>query len=314
MEVTMPRRKILSLASGNTDPTMSVKTSKPAQVFPPESNAATINPSGRFSAGGASKEQILEEYRQAYDIDNLATPNDKANLDTMIMNTLAIRLLQQQLLELTIDSVVNNAVDIKKINDSIRDLTNVNLTIERQLSIDRKTRKSENEQSVVEYINFLKETAREFLDDSSRLLKVYCKKCNIMVGRVSGVYETTEYTCYFQCPQCRKNVEVRRKEKDIFFDVKDPDWRRKYPVEIIQPRTVDDGPDIPLEEVEDDLIITDPTINDDSSVQEFNELQEQKVEDINSSEVKEPAITTTITSIIKPQESRAPEDDVVISI
>lgn len=206
-------------------------------------------------------EAILAEYRASYDIDSLATPNDRANLDTIIMNTLAVRRLQAQLLDLALESVVENAADIKKINDSIRDLTNVNLTIERQLSIDRKTRRSEQEQSVVEYINWLKTTAKESLDDNQRLLKVYCKKCNIMVGRISGVYDTTEFIAEFQCPQCNKMIKVHRKQKDVFFDIKDADWRRKYPIEIVQPSKASDAPDLSTED-DDELIIAAPDIND----------------------------------------------------
>lgn len=206
-------------------------------------------------------EEILEEYRSSYDIDSLATPNDRANLDTIIMNTLAVRRLQAQLLDLALENVVDNAADIKKINDSIRDLTNVNLTIERQLSIDRKTRRSESEQSVVEYINWLKATAKEFLDDNNRLLKVYCKKCNIMVGRISGVYDTTEFIAEFQCPQCNKMIKVHRKQKDVFFDIKDADWRRKFPMEIIQPTKMKDAPDLAMED-DEEVIISAPDVNE----------------------------------------------------
>ena len=67
----------------------------------------------------ATKEQIVEEYRRSYEIDDLTSPNDKANLDTMIMNALAIRALQSQLLKLTIESVTDNAPDIKRIKDPI---------------------------------------------------------------------------------------------------------------------------------------------------------------------------------------------------
>jgi hypothetical protein len=222
-------------------------------------------PATKQNAGDkrADFDAILAEYRESYDIDSIATPNDRANLDTIIMNTLAVRRLQAQLLDLAIDDVVANATDIKKINDSIRDLTNINLTIERQLSIDRKTRKTESEQSVVEYINWLKSAAKDFLDDSNRLLKVYCKKCNIMVGRISGVYDTTEYTVEFQCPQCNKFVKVTRKQKDIFFDIRDAEWRRKYPMQIIQPAQSADAPDFGLDDGDSEIVISAPdTIND----------------------------------------------------
>lgn len=203
----------------------------------------------------AEFQATLEEYRAAYDIDTLATPNDRANLDTIIMNTLALKQLQDRLLVLTVDEVVENAPEIKKINDSIVALSDLNLRIERQLGIDRKTRKQESEQSIVEYITWLKSTAQEYLDNNDRLFKVYCKHCQIMVGRISGVYETTAYTAEFECPQCKKMIKVQRKGKDIFFDVKDADWRRKYPMEVVHPTSRDEAPDLPLDNDDDELLL-----------------------------------------------------------
>ena len=73
-----------------------------------------------------------------------------------------------------------------------------------------------------------------------------------MVGRISGVYDTTEYNAAFQCPQCKKYTTVTRKERDIFFDVKNADWRRKYPIEVVQPKRVRNAPSI---DVADDFVI-----------------------------------------------------------
>jgi ssDNA-binding Zn-finger/Zn-ribbon topoisomerase 1 len=218
-----------------------------------------------------TKDQIIEEYKRSYDIDNLTTPNDRANLDTMIMNALAIRSLQEKLLELAVENVIDNASDIKRINDSIRDLTQTNLAIERQLSIDRKTRRSESEQSVLEYINWLKDAASEFLSDTPRLTKISCKRCNIMVGRISGVYDTTFFSAEFQCPQCKKHIYIRRDERDTFYDIRDPDWRRKYPIEIIQPNNA--ILDAPLDTglVEDDVVIS-------NTVQDVTEYEDKVVE------------------------------------
>lgn len=215
-------------------------------------------------------QDTLEEYRRAYDIDTLATPNDKANLDTIIMNTLALKQLQDRLLVLTVDEVVDNAPEIKKINDSIVALSDLNLRIERQLGIDRKTRKQESEQSIVEYITWVKATALEYLDNNSRLFKVYCKRCQIMIGRISGVYETTEYHAEFQCPQCQKMIKVSRKGKDIFFDVKDADWRRKYPMEVVHPTSRADAPDLPPDS-DDELLLNGGFTGDITTLEEGEE-------------------------------------------
>lgn len=197
--------------------------------------------------------QELAKYAEKYDIESLANPNDISNLHTIIRNSIVIAELQQKLNEIAEDDPVGKAMDMKKINDSIVALTNLNIQLERQLSIDRKTRKAEQETSVADVVSKLKLHAKEFLDDDERLKKVHCPKCKIMVGRISGVYKTTFYHAEFQCPQCNKKIVIKRQERDYLFDVKDADWRRPYPAEIIQPKGKKD--DLLLDHIPDDLIL-----------------------------------------------------------
>jgi hypothetical protein len=198
-------------------------------------------------------ERILQEYGEQYNIEeDFTNPNDKANLELLIRTFMAIKKLQTRFDSLSEeigdpdndnDTASVLATQLKKLNDSIKDNLSSAAAIERQLGIDRKTRKSEKEQSVVEYIQWLKKTARAFLDDDDRLKKIYCKACNIMVGRVSGVYDTTYYKVTFQCPQCQNKITVTRKAKDIFYDLpeEDREWRRKYPMEVVQPQLLDEN-------------------------------------------------------------------------
>jgi hypothetical protein len=179
--------------------------------------------------------EIMNHYKEQYDVENLEHPNDLANLETMIRNQLLIEQLQDRLDDL-INVTTIDPVEIKKILDSIVALSQTNVQYERTLGIDRKTRKMQQAESIVDYIAKLKQLAREFIDNERRLTKVMCKSCNIMVGRISGVYDTTEYGAAFQCPQCKKHITITRKERDVFFDVKNPDWRRKNMMEVLQPR------------------------------------------------------------------------------
>ncbi len=202
-------------------------------------------------------DRIYAEYRDKYDVDSLTNPNDVANLETMIRNQLLIGQLQDQLDALVNSDKLEDVIDpngIKKILDSIVALSQTNVNYERTLGIDRKTRKQQQEGNIVDTVLRLKALARQFIDDDRRLLKVMCKTCKIMVGRISGVYDTTEYSVAFQCPQCKKHTTVTRKERDIFFDVKDANWRRKYPIEIIQPKAA--SKDAPTFDLEDDMMIT----------------------------------------------------------
>jgi hypothetical protein len=178
-------------------------------------------------------DRVLAEYRQKYNVDSLDSPNDIANLHTMIRNQIIIEKLQLQMNDLT-DQDTIDPVAVKKILDSLVALSESNVVYERTLGIDRKSRKQESAESTADYIAGLKARAKEWLDNEERLTKVHCKPCGIMVGRISGVYETTAYEGSFQCPQCKKNIIIKRQERDVFYDVKDANWRRKYPIEIEQ--------------------------------------------------------------------------------
>lgn len=191
--------------------------------------------------------ELWSQYEQAYDLSTLNDANDKSNLEMIIRNAALIELLQEKITEMAEDDAAGNITEIKKISDSVRDLTDRNIQLERQLGIDRKSRKKDNETTTGEYILMLKAAASEFLE--RRLVKVYCPDCKVMVGRISPVHEHTAYGAYFQCSQCQKLATIERKDRDVFFDLAkdEKDWRRKYPVEIRKPRkiktqTVDDEP------------------------------------------------------------------------
>lgn len=191
--------------------------------------------------------QLWSLYEQSYDLTTLNDANDRSNLEMIIRNAALIELLQEKITEMAEEDAAGNITEIKKISDGVRDLTDRNIQLERQLGIDRKSRKKDNETTTGEYILMLKSAAREFLE--KRLIKVYCPDCKVLVGRISPAHEHTAFNAYFQCSQCRRLVISAREERDVFFDLAkdDKEWRRKYPVEIKRPKklksqNVDDEP------------------------------------------------------------------------
>lgn len=143
--------------------------------------------------------------------------------------------LQEEIENLTTnENLLEQAANYKKLSDLIRDITNSTISIQRTLGIDRKTRKSEETDSVAGYIRNLKREAKSFLED--RLIRIYCPTCKVMVGRFAPVHDHTGFKVMVECSQCGKSVRANREAKDIWFDLaKDAEWRRPHPVQIVLP-------------------------------------------------------------------------------
>jgi hypothetical protein len=194
--------------------------------------------------------QKRADYAKAFRIEELNDANDKSNLDMMLKTEIMVDDIQERIKELMEEDAVGNVSAVKKLSDLLKDARDTVLAIQRTLAIDRKTRRSEETASVADYIRDLKKHASEFM--AQRIVRVYCPDCNVMVGRIYPVHDHTAFNVSFQCDQCNKFIRARREEKDIFFDVRDSDWRRKYKAQVIQPKKARKGEDI---FVEDELVI-----------------------------------------------------------
>lgn len=173
-------------------------------------------------------------YAQVYRTDELNDANDASTLDMLLKTEIMISDLQQQIQELMAESSVEQANNIKKLADLLRDATNTTTALQKTLSIDRKTRKSEETASVADYIRALKRDAHEFMEQ--RVIRVYCDACKVMVGRIFPVHDHTAFAASFECSQCHKLIRARREERDVLFDIRDKQWREKYKPEVIQPK------------------------------------------------------------------------------
>jgi hypothetical protein len=189
----------------------------------------------------ASLKSRLDAYKKTYEVDDLVNPNDLANLYALIRNQEIIETVQAKIDELVTDDtqLLNNIGNIKKLQDSLLAMIDQNLAIERALGIDRKSRKKDTQEDVGTYITHIRKAALDFLQ--KEFITLYCEDCKVLVGRVLPAHEYTEFSARFQCSQCNKMIEVKRKERDIFFDSKERNmaWRRKYKAEIIQGRNVE---------------------------------------------------------------------------
>src|SRR4051812_47781485 len=181
-------------------------------------------------------QERLALYREDYDIDALNSSNDKAMLMTLIRCEIILENVQDEITNITggDSDFVEEADRLKKLFDIQRDMMTQITKAQQTLSIDRKTRKSEQTSSVAEYVRELKVEASRFLD--KRLVRIYCPDCKVMVGRYAPVHDHTAFLVATECSQCGKSIRAHREARDIWFDIKDADWRSEYKSEIIQPK------------------------------------------------------------------------------
>lgn len=216
----------------------------------------------------------LDNYAKAFRIEDLNDANDKSTLEIMLKTEIMIDDLQQQIQDLMDENPVENANSVKKLHDLLRDAGTMILAYQKNLAIDRKTRKTEETASVADYIRALKRDAKDFMEQ--RVIKVYCPNCKVMVGRIFPVHDHTAFMCSFQCSQCNKPIRARREDKDVLFDVKDSSWRRKYKPEVIQPKQFTR---MEAGEQPDDLILdAEPALQTDESVPlQVHTLEDQEI-------------------------------------
>jgi RNase P subunit RPR2 len=131
-------------------------------------------------------QEKLEEFAQDYDIDDLKA-NDLLILRALLQNLIALEDYEQFIYRLRQDGITpENLVLIEKIQRVMADIAKNVTAYQTDLNISRRLRKSDSEQSVVDYINGLKEKARQFLE--SRMSYIYCPKCNTLLGTVWTLY------------------------------------------------------------------------------------------------------------------------------
>lgn len=179
----------------------------------------------------------FEEYQKDFDLTGINNSNDLATLEMLINLERVIRQMQDRLNEIiTTGDPLEHSADIKKLSDVIRDYTGIFQQLQQTLAIDRRSRKSDTTSSVQDYIDDLLSAAKAFYEE--KITRVYCPKCNVMVGRFAPVHEHTAYEVTFYCSQCNEPVTLRRGAKDTLADLPEEEqaWRSAHRAKITSPQ------------------------------------------------------------------------------
>lgn len=135
-------------------------------------------------------EEKLRQFSEDYDLSDLKV-NDMQILRALIQATLSLEDYEQLLFKIRTEGISSdNIILVDKIQNVVSNLGKYISSFQNDLDITRKVRKSDQEQSVVAYIESLKEKARQFYE--SRMSYVFCPKCNTLLATLWTLYPEQE--------------------------------------------------------------------------------------------------------------------------
>lgn len=173
---------------------------------------------------GYELNEKLSTYLETYEVDDLNRANDLSSLRQLAQYEIIIENMQGELA-----SIKNSGSDTKRIKDlstALRDAVNSYTSLQTTLGIDRKKRQSDSEESVVSYIDKLKDQAKKFLDARFSVLR--CSACNLPLmkyyiyikekGEIGSIeskkkpIKNIKYKLEVECPKCGKTVSIDERE------------------------------------------------------------------------------------------------------
>jgi len=169
---------------------------------------------------GYELEEKLNTYQEAYELDDLNRANDLASLRQLCHFEIIIEKLQAKVT--TLKDFDKNSKAMKDLTTALRDTVNSYTSLQTALGINRAKRQSDSDESVLSYIDKLKDQAKKVWD--VRLKKVICNDCHLPLGKFyiyitekgepgaiaydGKTIEPIKYSFEIECPQCFKMVAV----------------------------------------------------------------------------------------------------------
>jgi hypothetical protein len=143
------------------------------------------------------KEKLLE-FEDDYDFSEMKI-NDKSTLRALIQAIISLEDFEQHLFLLRKDITESNLYAIEKLNKVMSELRNDISKLQSDLNITRKIRKSDQETSLIEYLENLKEKARKFYE--SRMSYIFCTNpdCNELLATIWTLYPKGKNTITLIC-------------------------------------------------------------------------------------------------------------------
>lgn len=145
----------------------------------------------------------IDELAKDYDIDDLKY-NDKMQLNDLATAMVTLEDLQGILYEENIKGVVvDNIVFIERLSKIISSIRGDISKIQDDLRLSRKIRKSEKEESVLIYIEKIREQAKRKFEEV--LSYIYCPKCRMLLSNAWFLYPYMDNSIQLTCNRTLKD-------------------------------------------------------------------------------------------------------------
>jgi len=163
-----------------------------------------VSPSMEFEKRILKK---LSDFEKDYDLNDLKI-NDMDTLRALVQAQIALEDYEQVLYKERSSSVsLDNIVMIDKIQKVMSDLRSDISSFQNDLKITRKFRKSDQETSIISFIDSLKAKAKKFSE--SRMSYIFCDQCKMLLATVWTLYpESNKNKLRFVCHRPTENGEI----------------------------------------------------------------------------------------------------------
>ncbi len=132
----------------------------------------------------------LAEFEEDYDLSDLKI-NDRDTLRALIQAHLSLEYYEQKMFVVRSGDMSDSTMYvIEKLSKVMSDLRADIAKFQTELNISRKVRKSDQDVSVLAYIDGLKSKAKTFYE--SKMSYIFCPKCNILLGTFWTLYPEEE--------------------------------------------------------------------------------------------------------------------------
>ncbi len=128
----------------------------------------------------------LDEFDKDYDLSDLKI-NDRDSLRALIQKQLTLEDYEQYMYALRSEGINETQLGtIEKFQKAMESLTSDISKIQNDLMITRKVRKSDQDVSVMAYIDGVKDKAKRFYE--SKMSYVFCEKCDMLLATLWTLY------------------------------------------------------------------------------------------------------------------------------